>query len=40
MCEALKYGVTLSVGIDHDFYRVAISPLPADHRNALIADLS
>jgi hypothetical protein len=40
MCEALKYGVTLSVGIDHDHYRVAISPLAADNRNALVADLS
>ena len=40
MCEALKYGVTLSVGIDHENYKVAISPLPASSRNALVADLS
>jgi len=40
MCEALKYGVTLSVGIDHQNYRVAISPVPATSRNALVADLS
>lgn len=40
MCEALKYGVTLSVGIDHENYRVAISPVPATSRNALVADLS
>ena len=40
MCEALKYGVTLSVGIDHENYRTAISPLPAENRNALVADLS
>lgn len=40
MCEALKYGVTLSVGIDHENYKVAISPLPASSRNALVADLT
>ena len=40
MCEALKYGVTLSVGIDHENYRSAISPLPAENRNALVDDLS
>jgi len=40
MCEALKYGVTLSVGIDHETDKVAISPLPASSRNALVADLS
>ncbi|MFM7659607.1 MAG: DUF3501 family protein [Betaproteobacteria bacterium] len=40
MREALKYGVTLSVGIDHENYRVAISPVPATSRNALVADLS
>lgn len=40
MREALKYGVTLSVGIDHDHYRAMINPLPAANRDALVADLS
>jgi len=40
MCEALKYGVTLSVGVDHPFCQVSISPLSEDHRKALVADLN
>jgi len=39
MCAALKYGVSLSAGIDHAAYTCEISPLPATQRQALVADL-
>ncbi|HUQ27090.1 MAG TPA: DUF3501 family protein [Usitatibacter sp.] len=40
MADALKYGMGLSVGIDHPHYRAAIEPLPALVREALTKDLA
>jgi hypothetical protein len=40
MAAALKYGVTLSIGIDHPMYTQAVSPLPIERRNALVRDLA
>ncbi len=40
MVGALKYGVGLSVGIDHAHYTEAVDPLPAATRTALVADLA
>jgi hypothetical protein len=40
MAKALKYGVSLSVGIDHPNYTAAVEPLPAPTRSALVADLA
>jgi hypothetical protein len=40
MAAALKYGVSLAMGIDHPNYAAALSPLPVDTRNALAADLA
>ena len=37
--EALKSGAELGAGIDHDNYRVEISPLPENIRQSLLADL-
>ena len=37
--EALKSGAELGAGIDHDNYRVEISPLPGNIRQSLLADL-
>ena len=37
--KALKSGATLGAGIDHDNYRVEISPLPENIRQSLLADL-
>ena len=37
---ALKAGSALIAGIDHDNYRVAVSPVPDNIRNSLIADLT
>ena len=37
---ALKAGSALIAGIDHDNYRVEISPVPDNIRNSLIADLT
>jgi len=37
--EALKSGATMGAGIDHDNYRVEISPLPGNIRQSLLADL-
>jgi hypothetical protein len=39
MVEAMKSGATLSVGVDHDHYRHAVSPLPDPVRASLCADL-
>ncbi|MHC4880920.1 MAG: DUF3501 family protein [Planctomycetota bacterium] len=36
---AAKSGASISIGTDHDNYRVSISPLPAAQRDALAADL-
>jgi hypothetical protein len=40
MAEALKYGMTLSVGIDHPHYAAKLDPLPTEVRAALVKDLS
>lgn len=40
MAAALKYGVTLSIGVDHPEYSAAASPVPTDTRDALAADLA
>ena len=37
---ALKSGAALIAGIDHDSYRVDVSPVPDNIRDALIADLT
>ena len=37
---ALKAGSALIAGIDHDNYRVEVSPVPDNIRNSLIADLT
>lgn len=39
MVKALKYGVTLSVGIDHPAYTQALDPLAPAVRDCLVADL-
>lgn len=39
MVKALKYGVTLSVGIDHPAYQQTIDPLSAALRDSLVKDL-
>jgi len=39
MVEALKYGMSLAVGIDHPHYTAKIDPLPSAVRGALVADL-
>lgn len=39
MAAALKYGVGLSVGIDHANYTVALSPVSSDTCAALVKDL-
>jgi hypothetical protein len=36
---ALKGGASLIAGIDHDSYRVEISPVPANIRESLVNDL-
>jgi len=40
MAAALKYGVSMSMGVDHPNYGAMLSPLPADTRNALAGDLA
>jgi hypothetical protein len=40
MAKALKYGVGLSIGIDHPAYQAALDPVPLNIRNALAADLA
>ena len=39
MIEAAKGGAKISVGIDHDFYHHAVSPVPENYRQALVNDL-
>lgn len=36
--QAAKQKASLSVGIDHDYYRIAVEPLPQTKRDALIKD--
>jgi hypothetical protein len=38
MVDALKYGVTLSMGVDHAHYNATLDPVPADVRTSLLAD--
>ena len=40
MAKALKYGVSLSVGVDHPNYSAAVEPVPPATRAALVADLA
>ncbi len=40
MAAALKYGVSLSMGVDHAHYQAELSPLPMAARNALVNDLA
>jgi hypothetical protein len=40
MAAALKYGVSLSMGIDHPNYAETVSPVAVETRNALAADLA
>lgn len=40
MIAALKYGVTLGVGVDHPNYRAAIAAVGPETRAALVADLA
>jgi hypothetical protein len=40
MAAALKYGVSLSIGVTHPAYTAAVAPLSTEQRNALVADLS
>jgi hypothetical protein len=39
MAEALKYGVALSMGVDHPHYNATLDPLPTSVRTALAKDL-
>ena len=39
MADALKYGMSLSIGCDHPHYGAARDPVPAETRAALVADL-
>lgn len=40
MAAALKYGVSLSIGVDHPNYTEALAPVGTATRNALAADLA
>jgi len=40
MAAALKYGVSLSVGVEHENYTAALAPVPAATRAALVRDLT
>ena len=40
MAAALKYGVALSMGVDHPYYTVKVDPVPAETRTALVKDLA
>jgi hypothetical protein len=40
MIEAMKSGVSLSIGVDHDNYRHVQGPLPAPIRDSLTRDLA
>ncbi len=39
MAAALKYGVSMSVGVDHPNYAASVAPLPGPTRDSLAADL-
>ena len=40
MADALKYGVALSIGIDHPHYQAKLDPVPVEIRAALVKDLA
>jgi hypothetical protein len=40
MAEALKYGMALSVGVDHPHYQAKLEPVAAPVREALLKDLA
>jgi hypothetical protein len=40
MADALKYGVALSIGVDHPHYQAKLDPVPPEIRAALVNDLS
>jgi hypothetical protein len=40
MAAALKYGVSLSIGVEHANYTETVSPVSNDTRAALVADLA
>jgi Protein of unknown function (DUF3501) len=40
MAEALKYGVSLSMGIDHENYTATVEPVSNETRSALVKDLA
>jgi len=39
MADALKYGMGLSIGVDHAHYAVTVDPLPHEIRSVLVKDL-
>ena len=40
MCDALKYGVGLAMGVDHANYQAKLESVPAESRSALVKDLA
>lgn len=40
MADALKYGLALSIGVDHPAYKAACEPVSAQTRAALVKDLA
>jgi hypothetical protein len=40
MADALKYGMALSIGIDHPHYQAKVEPAPVATREALLSDLA
>jgi hypothetical protein len=40
MIKALKYGVSLAIGVDHAHYRVEVNPLADATRASLVSDLA
>ena len=40
MADALRYGMTLAMGIDHPHYQARLEPVPAPVREALLKDLA
>jgi hypothetical protein len=40
MADALKYGMTLAIGVDHPHYQARVDPVPVQTREALLKDLA
>jgi hypothetical protein len=40
MAAALKYGVALTIGVDHPAYSIKLDPVPAEIRASLVKDLA